>query len=183
MTAWSLKPMDQTLGFLFVILCQAFTAVVFSLFVGLCPKLISISSEMHAQLGWYLDIESATAGDHTSLPWNLGCFHSMFWITVHLYCKAPSINCMWLNVSRKCRKFLSIHPAACVFSHIIQHQWLSAMHAHTCGASTMFYRTYGVLWIMICSYSFPYFLLLNLICPKNTLPEQGWVLQMLFGKD
>jgi len=54
----------------------------------------------------------------------------------------------------------------------------------------MFYRRCGVLWIMSCSNSSSNFLLpiilvqvdLSLICPKNAVPELGWLLQVFFGK-
>ncbi len=99
MTALSLELiMDITRDWVssFVMLCQAFTAADFSccLWVFL-PLVLSSTSEIMLRLrsGWDQEIDLAIA-EYSSfyLQKLLDCFCCMFWVIVHLYYEAASIN-------------------------------------------------------------------------------------------
>ena len=138
MTAWRLEPMDITKRWVFlpVMLCQALTAAVLSccLFAGLSASSLVLSKWKACSMG-------LRSGD-----WQP---NQLCWI--------------WLNVRRlNVPIYLRIYAAASVFRHFINKCWWpSDTGSHSCQchytASTMFYRRCGVLKIMSCSKTSPYF--------------------------
>lgn len=148
-------------------LCQAFTAAVFSCCLRFCLK------QLKGILDWVEIWWLAQPLQNIfilCLKELLGCFSSLFWIIVYLYCEA-----FWVEII--CL-YTKIHLAASIFCHIISiYKWPSAPGSHACHhtASTLFHRRCYELGIMSCSNSspnFPFLIILKQVRKTKLVPVQ-----------